>query len=93
MTYASRRDSNEREIVNFWRRVGCDWIPQSREAGFDGLLFAPNGMHIVEIKHPDTRNDLTPRERTTKKNVEFHGDKYNIITTLAEAAALIGMEI
>ena len=89
----SRRDTNERAIVQFWRSVGCDWIPQSREAGFDGILFAANGMHIVEIKRPECRDDLTDNERRTKANIEFHGDKYNVITSVEEAAYLIGAEV
>jgi hypothetical protein len=90
---ANRRDENESAIVSFWRDLGCDWIEQSIDAGFDGLLFAPNGMHIVEIKNPLKKWKLTDRELITKSNVEFHGEEYHIVQTIEDSARVVGREI
>jgi hypothetical protein len=92
MTY-DKRDKNERAIVEFWERAGCVWIAQSRYAGFDGLLLSRGEVYFVEIKQPSERNRLTENEKRTKENIEYHGDKYNIITSIEEAAALIFMEV
>ena len=91
MTY-SRRDDNELQIVNIWRRMGRIWIPQDRNAGFDGILIDHERVYIVEIKQPKTGR-LTEAEKVCKARIEAMGVPYNIITTLEEAAQLIGLDM
>ena len=86
---ANRRDLNEAAIVSFWRCVGCYWIPFVPGQGADGLLFALNGVHLVEIKNPETSWKLTPEELALKSSVERMGHKYNVIQTLDEAQGLV----
>jgi hypothetical protein len=86
-----RRDNNEVEIVKFWSGCGCLWVAQSRTAGFDGILIDRTGLYIVEIKNPSRKYHLTPAEMQTKLQIEDIGGEYHIITSIEEAAALIGM--
>lgn len=85
-----KRDANEAELVSFWKRCGCIWIPQDRRAGFDGLLVAWSGIYIVEVKNPAGKNRLTEAEKRCKAEIESTGQAYNIIRTVEEAARLIG---
>ena len=89
---ADRRDANEREIVAFWRSVGCVWIPMHPGQGFDGLLVARNGVHIVEIKNGEKPWKVTQAEEDLSRQVYFIGQEYHIIETLEAAAHLIGLE-
>ena len=97
MTYTdNRRDSNEAELVAFWRAAGCLWIPMNRLAGFDGLLVVPtkigSGLFIVEVKRPGHAN-LTQAERELRDKVEDMGGCYNVVQTVQDAARLIGLEV
>lgn len=92
MTYLKNdRDANEAGLVQFWRAMGCHWIPMDRHKGFDGLLVARNGVHIVEIKNPARRWNYTPAEVTRKVEVEKAGGVYNTIETDEQARKLIGL--
>ena len=93
MTYTdNRRDSNEAELVAFWRAAGCLWIPMNRLAGFDGLLVDRSGLYIVEVKRPGHAN-LTQAERELRDKVEDMGGCYNVVQTVQDAARLIGLEV
>lgn len=87
--YKNRRDNNEARLVELWERSGCIWIPQDRHKGFDGVLLAPNGNHIIEIKNPDENWKLTPAEEKRKAQLEAAGYVYNIIQTDNDALALL----
>jgi len=95
MTYknTNKRDINEAEIVRFWLMFGALWIQQKLEAGFDGLLIYKGEKYIVEIKQPDCKDRLTNNERATRDLMERQGVKYHIITTIEEAAELVGFEL
>lgn len=86
----NRRDSNEKAILQFWKAMGCEWTPQPRQNGFDGVLVALNGVHIVEIKNPARKWQLTAGEKAKKAAVEAAGGTYHIIQTDDEARRLIG---
>ena len=90
----SRRDNNEREIIDFLKsRAGCWWIPQDRYAGFDGLLLCIHGIFVVEVKHPETRNHLTFSEARLRDVMSSLLLEYHVITSIEEAAELIGLRI
>jgi hypothetical protein len=88
---ANRRDANEAEIVEFWRRMGCVWIPMKPGQGFDGLLIDRMGLFIVEIK--GVGGKLTECEKDLMDKVESLGEEYYIIRDLQDAALLIGLTI
>jgi hypothetical protein len=86
---ADKRDANEKALVELWRGMHCMWIQMDRRAGFDGLLISPwTGVHIVEIKNPNVRYELTPNEEKVQAEVEARGVIYNIILTDEQAIKL-----
>jgi hypothetical protein len=86
----NKRDDNEEEIVEFWRQMGCVWIPMSRTAGFDGVLVDRRiRVFIVEIKNPRVRWKFTEAEKKLRAEI---GNAYHTIFNRADAAALIGLE-
>lgn len=87
--YKNDRDANEAALVQVWRAAGCIWIPQDRHAGFDGILLAHNGNHIVEVKNPARKWKLTKAEQERKAELEARGYIYNIIETECDALALL----
>lgn len=89
----NKRDTNERELVELWERFGCHWIAMPAGAGFDGVLLAPNGIHVVEVKNPSYRWKFTPDERIMQDVVENAGHAYNVIETDEQALALIGRSV
>ena len=93
MSYTkNKRDGNEDAILELWRRLGCVWIEQPRENGFDGLLCRMGETWVVEIKDggkPSSKRKLTPNEIERKAELEGIGAAYNIINNEQEAAALV----
>lgn len=87
----NRRDANEAGILDLWRALGCHVVPQPRQNGFDLVLVARNGVHLVEIKNPARRWELTEQEQRRKEKIEAAGGVYHIITTYDEARKLIGL--
>ena len=85
----NKPDSNKAEIVAAIRQLGAVWVDMGREAGFDGLLLYRGMLHIVEIKHPDTRFDLTPHEREIQLQAHLQEVDYCVITSVEEAVALL----
>lgn len=87
-----RPDSNKRELVDFWRRIGCVVLVHDVYAGCDLTLVCPKtGVHLVELKTPATRADLTPREKKLQAELEEVGGKLEIVCDLDEAARLAGV--
>ena len=82
-------DRNKKEIAEAARACGCCWFDQDVYAGFDAVLVAPNGIHIVEVK-ASSNYKLTPNEIMTKAMIENVGKVYNIIITVDDVIALIG---
>ena len=93
MSRYDKRDLNENSIVRFWQGLGAMWTPQKREAGFDGLLAYRERLYIVEIKQPSERNRLTQNERETRDCMVMMGIAYNVVTSIEEAAELIGAKV
>jgi hypothetical protein len=91
--HTNRRDSNEKDILALWRRMGAKWIPMGPGIGFDGLLIFGADKHVVEIKRPECRGRLTEAELECKEAIEAMGGSYEIITDLEEAAKLLGKDI
>ena len=87
----NRRDNNEADILDLWKALGCHWIPQPRQNGFDLVLIARNGAHIVEIKNPARKWELTEAEQRRKAKVEAAGGTYHIIQTYDDARRLVGL--
>lgn len=86
---ADKRDANEKELVKIWRQLHCHWIAMDRNAGFDGVLISPfTGVHIVEVKNPMRKWELTEAETMQKQECEARGVIYNIIQTDDEAIQL-----
>lgn len=88
----NKRDANEAELVGLWRRLGCIWIPQPRENGFDGLLLRNGEMWIVEIKSgllPPSKRQLTANERAMRERAESADLEYHVIENLKQAADLV----
>jgi Holliday junction resolvase len=82
-----KRDANEKEIVRFFRQCGCVVIRQDRYAGFDLLVIDRDTCYVVEIKHTHELDNLTTNEKTLW---ELIGKMYHIVTSVEEAAKLIG---
>jgi hypothetical protein len=95
MTHANtnRRDSNEKDIIAYWRQMGCLWISWLPGQGADGLLIDRSGLFVVEIKHPSGWQHLTQCERNLRDAVEGLGGAYNVVTSIQDAAKLIGLEV
>lgn len=93
---AARRDDNEREMVEAWRRLGCLWFAMPPGVGFDGILLsASRGVMIVEVKRvqPGRKKwTITEIEQNVRAQVEQLGIAYYIVSTLDEALALVGAE-
>ena len=73
-----------------FERLGAVVIPMQPGQGFDLLVIAANGTHLVEVKNPAYKWELTKEESLMKIRVEQAGQKYNIIEDTAEAAVLVG---
>lgn len=90
----SKRDANEREMIEAWRACGALCIRQDETAGFDVLLLTKEGaVYFVEIK--DIRQDhnkfyLTDAERKRRVEVQERGGCYKVITNMVDALALVG---
>ena len=82
-----KRDANEKEIVRFFRQCGCVVIRQDRHAGFDLLVIDRDTCYVVEIKHTHEQLSLTVNEQILQAEI---GKMYHIITSVEEAAELIG---
>jgi len=85
----AKPDRNKAEIAEAARACGCCWIDQDVYAGFDAVLVAPNGIHIVEVK-ASVNYKLTDSEIMTKAMVENVGQKYNVVITVEEVLKLAG---
>ena len=90
-SHANRRDQNEPPIVEVLRRLGCVVIQMQPGAGFDLLVIARNGVHLVEVKNPAYAFELTHYESLLKINVEAIGGEYHVIQSLEDAVRLVGM--
>ena len=87
--YSDKRDDNEANLIELWRRAGCVTIQMSRDAGFDLVVISPrNGVHLVEVKMPG-KYTLTKNERETCLDVEQVGGVYNIVQTDEQALELV----
>jgi hypothetical protein len=87
---ANRRDDNEAAIVEYWREQGCLWIPQGREAGFDGVLIIPDGrICLVEIKNCRQYWKMTDAELGRRGELLIRGVILHIITNLEDAKVLL----
>ena len=86
----NRRDANESELVAVWQDFGALWIPMTRDTGFDGVLVYRGLNHIVEIKNPARKWELTDAEKKRKAEVEAAGGAYNIVQTKNDALRLLG---
>lgn len=95
MSYTmNRRDDNEAALVRLWKQLGCIWIEQPRENGFDGLLLRNGEMWIVEIKDgrkPPSKRKLTPNEIKRMAELEAIGVAYNVVEDEEQGMALIGL--
>jgi hypothetical protein len=89
-SHANRRDQNEPPIIELLRRLGCVVIQMQPGQGFDLLVIAWNGVHLVEVKNPAYAFELTHDEALLKIRVEAIGGEYHVIQTPEDAARLVG---
>ena len=89
---ASKRDKNEKAILEFIEAAGCVVIQMEPGQGFDLLVIAQNGIHIVEIKNPAYRWELTHDESMMKISVEQVGQAYHICESIQDAGNIIGKD-
>jgi len=88
----NKRDLNENAILELWALMGCVWIPQPRENGFDGVLCRSGKIWIVEIKNgnkPPSARKLTVGELKRKAQLEAIGVRYNVIENEHQAVELV----
>jgi hypothetical protein len=86
---SNRRDANEKELLEFWRAAGCYWIPMQPGQGFDGLLIAQNGVHIIEVKNPAKKWKLTEEEKELQDKLMSLLVVYNIVQNMQDAERVI----
>jgi hypothetical protein len=79
-TIKNNRDTNEREIIDLLRKIGCVVWQMDRTAGFDLLVISAGDVEIVEIKNPAHKWKLTEAEAKKKAEVESVGGVYWIVT-------------
>ena len=91
MRQAARRDSNEKSILAFFEGIGAAWI--RHDIGCDGFLLYRGQLYVVEIKTPATRSHLTKAERDLQAEAMRCGVPYHVITSIQEAAEMLGVEI
>ena len=92
MTY-SKRDANERAILNALTDLGVWYCQMHREAGFDLLLAFRGRLYICEIKdpaQPPNKRKLTENEGKTWGKLAYHGIPYAICETLDDVLRIIG---
>jgi hypothetical protein len=92
MTYknANRRDLNEPEIVATWEACGYYWLPMKPGQGFDGLLFTPHNIYVIEIKNPATLWTFTEAERAFAERIGALGHTYHVVESVDDALKLVG---
>ena len=91
MRQAARRDSNEKSILAFFEGIGAAWI--RHDIGCDGFLLYAGQLYIIEIKTPATRSHLTRAERFLRLKATLCNVPYYVITSVEEAAEMLGVEI
>jgi hypothetical protein len=90
-----RRDSNEKKILDIFKRAGGFWQPCTRMQGHDGYLILHGMIFAVEIKDgekPLSQRLLTPREKQFKRNLELRGVRLWIILNEEDALNLVNGE-
>jgi len=93
LRYASKVDSNQKEIVAALRKKGAVVLITSQLKNcFDVLVCHNSNVYLVEIKDgslaPSARK-LTKGEQQFKEKVESVGVKYHVITSVSEAILMI----
>ncbi len=92
--HVARRDANEKEMVEAWHACGALWFPQPETSGFDGILLCKDGsVHFVEVKDLRAQHNkfyLTENERKIRQEIEARGQKYELVTNMVQALALVG---
>lgn len=87
-------DSNQKEIVEALRGVGCYVLHLHQLKNAFDLLIAWRGhVWIVEVKsdkQPPSKQKLTEGEQKCSDALQSVGVKYNVITSPEQALRLIG---
>jgi hypothetical protein len=88
MTYTrNRRDSNEPDIVAYFKGIGC-WLVQGKPGqGFDYLVLFRGTIFVVEIKMAG--RSLTTYEKTLMHECELRGIQYSVIRSVEDAQAMV----
>ena len=86
-SYADRRDSNEGEIIAWFRERGCRVIQMARSAGYDLQVFVPGGYAFppIEVKNPRYHWDYTDDERELMVWCHDNGVEYITVTSIEDA--------
>ena len=89
----SKRDANERGILDALTDLGVWYCQMHREAGFDLLLAFRGRLYIVEIKdpaQPPSKRKPTANEGVTWGKLAYHGIPYAFCETLDDVLRIIG---
>lgn len=80
----NRRDENDGEIVEVFKRFDIPYVQGLPGQGFDYIVQTIFGVKLVEIKYPG-REKLTEKEAEVAKKF---GTDFIVITTVEQAIAL-----
>lgn len=89
----SKRDANERAILDDLNRLGVWYHQMDRDAGFDLLLGFRGQLFVVEIKdpaQPESKRRLTQNERDTERTLADRQIDYWKCETLADVLRVLG---
>jgi hypothetical protein len=89
----SKRDANERAILDDLKRLGVWYFQMPREAGFDLLLGFRGTLYTVEIKDPAqpvSKRQLTDNERRAERALTDVQIDYWKCETLADVLRVLG---
>jgi hypothetical protein len=87
MMRANRRDTNEPEILDLFKKMGALWKPMQPGAGFDGLLICRGHIYVVEIKMPGKK--LTECEHDMQFACIMNDVVYYVLNSVEDAQAMV----
>ena len=84
-----KRDTNENDICVAILEHGGFYKKMPEVCGFDLLVVFPKtGVHIVEVKNPSYKWQLTDAEQDMKEDVEHYGGAYHVVETVEDCIKL-----
>lgn len=87
-----RRDANHTAIVAALRRIGAEWFPMGKEAGFDGIVAYRGRLWLVELKDgrkPPSERQLTDAEAAVRDRLARVGCVLSVWESVERAIAAV----